>query len=104
MTLAYYTLLALLIAAIANNYSMVRRFRALAAEKYPDHPELDSLSLLASPLGLVLNLSRLKHSRVFLEFPEQERKLLYTQRRTQAVIFVLFALSIFMLALQQVAA
>ena len=98
MTLAYYTALALLIAAIANNYSIVRRFRTLTAEKYPDHPELDSLSLLASPLGLVLNLGRLKHSRVFLEFPEHERRLIYTQRRVQVVIFILFALSVFMLA------
>ena len=99
MVLAYYTALALLIAAVANNYSIVRRFRALTAEKYPDHPELHSLSLLASPLGLVLNLGRLKYSRVLLEFPEQERKLLSMQRRVQVIIFVLFALSVLMLAL-----
>ena len=103
MTLAYYTALALLIAAVANNYLIVRRFRALTAEKYPDHPELDSLSLLASPLGLVLNLGRLKHSRAFLEFPEHERRLLYTQRRVQVVIFILFALAVFMLALSAAA-
>ena len=48
MAIAYYSALALLLAAVANNYSIVHRFRALTAERYPDHPELDSLSLLAS--------------------------------------------------------
>lgn len=95
MIVIEYALLAVVLAAFANNYVWIRRLKAAIAEVHPHHPEIDHFRSFGTPLYLVTNLMKFRMSKALYDLPGEERKVLYLLYRFQ--LFILLSLPVLMI-------
>ena len=85
MQLLVYLFVALFAAAIANDYLLARRVRKAVELQRLNCPELESFRFGASPLGIVLNLFRLRKIPVPHELSDPDHIAIRVHYRVQQV-------------------
>ncbi|MGN2245038.1 hypothetical protein ACFWZU_16220 [Frateuria sp. GZRR33] len=86
MQLLVYLFIALFAAAIANDYLLARRVRRAVEMQRLNSPELDGFRFGGSPLGIVLNVFRLRKIPVPHELSDPDHFAIRVHYRVQQVL------------------